>query len=67
LGSKVMVSVNGAQKEFTLVSFNQVNPSQNKISNESPIGEALMGHKSGDEVLVHLPSGKVIYKILKVA
>jgi len=67
LGSKATVSVNGTQKEFTLVSFNQVDPGQNKISNESPIGDALMGHTAGDEVSVNLPSGKVIYKILKVA
>ncbi|PIR95144.1 transcription elongation factor GreA [Candidatus Falkowbacteria bacterium CG10_big_fil_rev_8_21_14_0_10_37_6] len=66
LGSKVNVESNGKQKEFILVSFNEVDPENNKISNESPIGEALMGHKAGDEVKVKLPSGDVIYKILKV-
>jgi len=66
LGSKVLVEYNGKQKEFTLVSFNEVDPEQNKISNESPLGEALMGHKAGDEIKVHLPAGQVIYKIIKV-
>src|SRR3989344_3582296 len=57
LGSKVTVSVGGKTKQFTIVSFNEVDPENNKISNESPIGEALMGHKAGDEVKVSLPNG----------
>jgi transcription elongation factor GreA len=67
LGSKVTVSVNGVEKEFIIVSFNQVDPSQSKISNESPIGEALMGHKAGDEVSVKLPNSTNVYRIVKVS
>ena len=66
LGSKVTVEYNGKQKEFTIVSFNEVDPEQNKISNESPLGQALIGRKAGDEVIVPAPSGEVKYKILKV-
>ena len=66
LGSKVNVESNGKQKEFILVSFNEVDPENNKSSNESPIGEALMGHKAGDEVKVKFPNRDVSYKILKV-
>ncbi len=67
LGSVVAVEVRGKEKEFTIVSFNEVDPENNKISNESPIGEALIGHKAGDEIMVNLPSGEVKYKVLKVA
>jgi len=67
LGSKVSVVCNDKEKEFIIVSFNEVDPEQNKISNESPIGEALMGRKAGDEVTVSLPSGKTVYKIVKVS
>jgi transcription elongation factor GreA len=66
LGSKVEVEYNGKQKEFTLVSFNEVDPEQNKISNESPLGQALIGRKMGDEITVPTPSGQMRYKILKV-
>ncbi|MFA6551235.1 MAG: transcription elongation factor GreA [Patescibacteria group bacterium] len=67
LGSKVTAEYNGKQKEFTLVSFNEVDPEQNKISNESPLGQALIGRKAGDEIMVPAPSGQVKYKVLKVA
>lgn len=67
LGSTVEVEVNGKKKTFTLVSFNEVDPENNLISNESPIGDALMGRKKGDEVKVKLPAGEMIYKILKVS
>lgn len=67
LGSTVEVEVNGKKKTFTLVSFNEVDPENQKISNESPIGDALMGHKKGDEVKVNLPAGEVVYKILNVS
>ena len=66
LGSKVTVSVGGKTKQFTIVSFNEVDPENNKISNESPIGEALMGHKAGDEVKVSLPNGENLYRIITV-
>ena len=66
LGSKVTVECNGKQKEFIIVSFNEVDPEQNKISNESPLGQALIGKKAGGEVTVPAPSGRMKYKILKV-
>lgn len=67
LGSTVEVEVNGKKKTFTLVSFNEVDPENNLISNESPIGDALMGKKKGDEVKVKLPAGEMVYKVLKVS
>ena len=67
LGSTVLVEFNAKEKEYTIVSFNEVDPENNRISNESPLGRALLGKKAGDEAIVNLPSGKVKYKILKVA
>jgi len=67
LGSKVLVECNGKQKQFIIVSFNEVDPENNKISNESPIGDALMGKKKDDEVSVRLPNGLVKYKIIEVS
>jgi len=67
LGSTVTVQVNGKEKEYTIVSFNEADPENNMISNESPLGQALMGKKAGDEVNVATPNGENKYKILKVA
>jgi len=67
LGSKVTVQCNGKEKEFIIVSFNEVDPENNKISNESPIGHALLGKEVNEEAVVNLPSGEVKYKILKVS
>lgn len=66
LGSNVEVEVNGQKKNFEIVSFNESNPAEGKISNESPIGQALIGHSKGDEVEVEIPSGNVFFKILEI-
>lgn len=47
----------GARMCFTIVSPHEMNLQEGKISLKSPIGEALMGHKAGDEVLVKAPAG----------
>ena len=48
------------------VSFNEADPINGKISNESPLGVAFLHHQKGDEVIVETPKGKVNYKIIKV-
>jgi len=65
LGATVVVEVGGDKDEFTIVGTLEANPSLGKISNESPVGMALMGHKIGDEVVVSSPI-KTIYKISKI-
>lgn len=65
LGAKVLVSVDGIKDEFTIMGTLEANPSLGKISNESPVGKALMGHKVGEEVIVSSPI-KTIYKIKKI-
>lgn len=52
--------------EYTIVGSTEVDLSQNKISNESPIGSALLGAKKGETVEVKVPDGIVKYKILSI-
>ncbi len=49
--------------EFRMVGFIESDPDQDKISDESPIGEALFGKKAGDEVTIFVPDGKIRYRI----
>jgi len=61
--------VGGTKRELTLVGkadSQQADPTENKISIDSPIGMALNGAKIGDTVAVELPNGKVNYKIIKI-
>lgn len=66
MGSKVLVSASGKEKEYTIVSFNEADPANGKISNESPLGVAFLGKKKGDEVTVETPKGQMKYKIIEV-
>lgn len=49
LGVTVSLTLSGKKMEYTLVGPTEANPLEGKISNESPIGKALMGHKAGDD------------------
>ena len=54
-------------KELALVIAEKVTfNSEGKISDESPVGKALMGHKVGDKVVVEAPRGEMTYKIVKI-
>jgi transcription elongation factor GreA len=55
LGATVKVDINGKKNEFVIVGTLEANPILGKISNESPVGKALLGHKIGDEVVIHEP------------
>ncbi|MBU4216395.1 transcription elongation factor GreA [Candidatus Parcubacteria bacterium] len=66
LGHKVTVEVNGKEKTFLILGSAETNPDNNVISNNSPIGSALMGKKIGDRVQVHLATKIVEYKIIKI-
>lgn len=65
LGSTVTLEVNGNTEKFTLVETLEANPMEGKISNESPIGKALIGKKVGDKIAI-TASPKKIYKIKKI-
>lgn len=62
LGSTVVVEVDGDTDEFAIVGTLEADPFRGKISNESPVGVALLGHKVGDEIIVS-SSVKTTYKI----
>lgn len=66
VGCTLEVEVNGKQKEYTIVGPQEINPAKGLISNESPLGEAFIGHKVGDKVEVTTPAGKITYTIKKI-
>ena len=69
IGSTVtLVDPNGELIEVTLVGTTETNSLEYKISNESPVGHAIIGHGEGDSVEVVTPSGKTrVYTIAKIA
>ena len=66
VGSSLIVKVNGQTKNYTIVGPQEINPAKGYISNESPLGEAFIGHKIGDKVEVRTPAGKMLYEIIAV-
>lgn len=67
IGSTVEIKYNGQIKKYSIVGSQEADPSQGKISNESPLGNALMGHTTGDSMEVKTPKGLVKYTILKIS
>lgn len=63
IGSTVHLELEEGVQKFTIVGSTEANPEEGKISNESPIGMALLGKKHGDEVEVAVPTGTLTYKI----
>ena len=74
MGSKVKVSArggsafggNGSEMEFQIVGSNEANPSEMKISNESPMGKGFLGKKKDEKVEIDTPSGIINYVILDI-
>jgi transcription elongation factor GreA len=67
VGSKVTVQEEGATPEnYTIVGAAEANPRAGKISNESPLGRALLNHKAGDLVKVEAPGGSFNVQVIKV-
>ncbi len=66
VGSTLTVRINGKEKQYTIVGPQEIDPARGMISNESPLGEAFLGHRTGDRVEVSAPSGKVVYEILEI-
>lgn len=56
----------GEIEQYTIVGKAEANPSQGYVSNESPLGKALLGHQVGEEVVVHAPAGEIHYTVLAV-
>lgn len=68
IGAKVTVADldTDAEECYTLVSHEEANYDEGKISIQSPIGKALLGHKVGEAVDVNVPAGILKYKIMKI-
>ena len=67
IGSVVTVDMNGKERVFTIVGAAESDVAAGKISNESPVGSALLGHKKGDEITITGPTGREIsLTILKI-
>ena len=67
VGAKVTIQEDDFEPEiFYMVGAKEADPRNGKISNESPIGRALMGHKAGDSVVAETPGGKINLKILNI-
>ncbi len=66
LGSVVTVNDEDEDWEFTIVSPVEANPNRDKISDESPVGESLMGKKVGDSVSVLTPAGRTRYTVVAI-
>ncbi|HHW89542.1 MAG TPA: transcription elongation factor GreA [Clostridiales bacterium] len=69
VGSTVKILDMDMNETFTykIVGTVESDPDQNKLSKESPVGKALLGHKKNDIVEVTVPSGKIKFKILKIS
>jgi transcription elongation factor GreA len=67
VGSRVTVQEDHYDPEtYYLVGAKEADPRKNKISNESPIGKALMNHKAGEVVEAEAPDGKIKFRIVKI-
>jgi transcription elongation factor GreA len=66
VGSTVVVDVEGDEERYTIVGAIEAKPAQGLISNESPVGRALLGRRAGDEALVEAPHGRMQLKIVRI-
>jgi transcription elongation factor GreA len=66
IGSKVVIKGGDGEEAFTIVGSAEAAPREGRISNESPVGAALMGHRQGEKVTVQAPSGPIEYTLLKI-
>jgi transcription elongation factor GreA len=66
LGSRVKLKNDGKTKEFQVVGTVEADPLNGKISDESPIGQALLGKKDGESVEIVTPADTTTYKIVEI-
>ena len=68
LGSIVRVRdlEDGFEETYEIVGSQEANPKQHRISDDSPVGRGLHGHKAGDTVTIHAPVGDLVFEILSV-
>ena len=67
IGSTVAVDSDDGAQSFTIVGSAEAKPADGRISNESPVGRALLGRKKGDKVVVKVPAGDFSYTIVEIS
>ncbi len=67
IGSTVTVNGPDGRESFTIVGSTEARPTEGRISNESPVGRALLGRKKGDKVTVRVPAGDIAYAVVSIA
>lgn len=67
VGSNVKLKNDGKTKEFQVVGTVEADPLNGKISDESPLGQALIGKKLGDEVEIQTPAETAVYKVVEIS
>ncbi|NMB91360.1 transcription elongation factor GreA [candidate division WWE3 bacterium] len=66
VGCKVTVHIDSVDDTFHIVGAPEADPIAKKVSNESPLGSALVGKRVGDKIEVEAPVGKLIYTVVKI-
>ena len=66
IGSTVSVESGDGAETFTIVGSAEAKPGEGRISNESPVGRALLGKRKGDKIVVRVPAGDFSYKIVSI-
>ena len=66
IGSTVEIQFKDTKNTYTIIGSEEANPAKGRISNESPMGKAFLGHKIGDDVEVRTPGGVIVYKIVDI-
>ncbi|OGM00371.1 hypothetical protein A2480_03920 [Candidatus Uhrbacteria bacterium RIFOXYC2_FULL_47_19] len=67
IGSSVKLSSNSKEKSIIIVGATEAEPSRGIISNESPLGQELIGKKVGDNVTVKVPAGELTYTVIEIS
>jgi transcription elongation factor GreA len=67
IGSKVVITSADGEETFTIVGSAEAAPREGRISNESPVGAALMGARKGDRVTVHAPAGALDFTVVSIS
>ena len=66
IGSTVAVESPDGKETFTIVGSTEAKPAEGRISNESPVGRALLGKKKGEKVTIPAPRGALVYQIVDI-
>lgn len=66
LGNSVVIADGSEEKEFKIIGKLEADPVKCVVSDQSPVGSALLGKKVGDSVSIDVPDGKIVYKIIGI-